>query len=197
MSAHEVANTLSVAFGAAVVEHGGGVAYEPAKADLEQCFLPVFDRWFDHISQISIDKKIKIDNGKKKSHTKWFETTGESPRRGKFVDKLTRSGELIRTRDTQAGRGLTHTTDVTAYGRRTRHALGTEHARFGRLLSILTRFVGLVQSQHSKVVRLFENFVIVANELRREHASGRHRVDGLHLDECMPTLYAEKALANC
>ena len=41
MSAKEVANTLSVAFGAAVVEHGGGVAYEPTKADLENYFGPL------------------------------------------------------------------------------------------------------------------------------------------------------------
>ena len=41
MSANEVANTLSVAFGAAVVEHGGGVAYEPTKADLENYFGPL------------------------------------------------------------------------------------------------------------------------------------------------------------
>ena len=31
VSAKVVANTLSAAFGAAVVEHGGGVAYEPTK----------------------------------------------------------------------------------------------------------------------------------------------------------------------
>ena len=41
VSANEVANTLSVAFGAAVVEHGGGVAYEPTKADLENYFGPL------------------------------------------------------------------------------------------------------------------------------------------------------------
>ena len=39
--ANEVANTLSVAFGAAVVEHGGGVAYEPTKNDLEHYFGPL------------------------------------------------------------------------------------------------------------------------------------------------------------
>ena len=41
VSANEVANTLSVAFGAAVVEHGGGVAYEPTKADLRDYFGPL------------------------------------------------------------------------------------------------------------------------------------------------------------
>ena len=41
VSANEVANTLSVAFGAAVVEHGGGVAYEPTKADLKDYFGPL------------------------------------------------------------------------------------------------------------------------------------------------------------
>ena len=38
-SANEVANTLSVAFGAAVVEHGGGVAHEPTKANLTDYFF--------------------------------------------------------------------------------------------------------------------------------------------------------------
>ena len=41
MSANKVANTLSVAFGAAAVEHGGGVAYEPTKNDLDHYFLPL------------------------------------------------------------------------------------------------------------------------------------------------------------
>ena len=41
VTAHEVANTLPVAFGAAVVEHGGGVAYEPTKADLKDHFGPL------------------------------------------------------------------------------------------------------------------------------------------------------------
>ena len=41
VSANEVANTLSAAFGAAVVEHGGGVAYEPTKADLKDYFGPL------------------------------------------------------------------------------------------------------------------------------------------------------------
>jgi len=41
VSANEVANTLSAAFGAAVVEHGGGVAYEPTKNDLEHYFRPL------------------------------------------------------------------------------------------------------------------------------------------------------------
>ena len=40
-SANEVANTLSVAFGAAVVEHGGGVVYEPTKANLKDYFGPL------------------------------------------------------------------------------------------------------------------------------------------------------------
>jgi hypothetical protein len=41
VSANEVASTLSVAFGAAVVEHGGGVAYEPTKNDLKDYFIPL------------------------------------------------------------------------------------------------------------------------------------------------------------
>ena len=41
VSANDVANTRSVAFGAAVVEHGGGVAYEPTKAGLEHYFIPL------------------------------------------------------------------------------------------------------------------------------------------------------------
>ena len=41
VTANEVANTLSAAFGAAVVEHGGGVAYEPTKADLKDYFGPL------------------------------------------------------------------------------------------------------------------------------------------------------------
>ena len=41
VSANEVVNTLSVAFGAAVVEHGGGVAYKPTKNDLEHYFRPL------------------------------------------------------------------------------------------------------------------------------------------------------------
>ena len=41
VSANEVTSTLSVAFGVAVVEHGGGVAYEPTKADLEHYFIPL------------------------------------------------------------------------------------------------------------------------------------------------------------
>ena len=41
VTANEVANTLSAAFGAAVVEHGGGVAYEPTKADLDHYFRPL------------------------------------------------------------------------------------------------------------------------------------------------------------
>ena len=41
MTANEVVNTLSVAFGAAVVEHGGGVAYEPTKANLKDYFGPL------------------------------------------------------------------------------------------------------------------------------------------------------------
>ena len=41
VSANEVTSTLSVAFGVAVVEHGGGVAYEPTKNDLEHYFCPL------------------------------------------------------------------------------------------------------------------------------------------------------------
>ena len=37
----EVTDTLSVAFGATVVEHGGGVAYEPTKADFKNDFCPL------------------------------------------------------------------------------------------------------------------------------------------------------------
>ena len=41
VSAYEVVSTLSAAFGAAAVEHSGGVAYEPTKANLTDYFGPL------------------------------------------------------------------------------------------------------------------------------------------------------------